>query len=226
MEQKLGLNKLQEKTLELFATSGLKEKFYWAGGTALAAVYLGHRFSEDLDFFSDNKFSFDDVKDFAEDIKSTFHLSNIESRKIYDRWEFLITNDEKVKIEFVWYEHKKLRERKRWQGIMVDSLDDIAANKVMALFDRNDVKDLFDLYFLMIKRQYSVKRLLNLESKKFGLSLTSDSFWSECFKPLKDLENIRPFLLVNDRSAQDKLLKEIRDYFAEYSARYLHSILE
>lgn len=34
----------------------LKENFYFTGGTALSAVYLQHRESEDLDFFSGEKF--------------------------------------------------------------------------------------------------------------------------------------------------------------------------
>lgn len=34
----------------------LKENFYFTGGTALSAVYLHHRLSEDLDFFSEKKF--------------------------------------------------------------------------------------------------------------------------------------------------------------------------
>ena len=34
----------------------LKQNFYFTGGTALSSVYLSHRLSEDLDFFSQEKF--------------------------------------------------------------------------------------------------------------------------------------------------------------------------
>jgi len=50
------LNALQRQVLDLFARSALREKFYWTGGTLLSAVYLHHRRSEDLDFFSDSPF--------------------------------------------------------------------------------------------------------------------------------------------------------------------------
>ena len=35
--------------------------FYLSGGTALAEFYLHHRFSEDLDFFSEEEFESEDV---------------------------------------------------------------------------------------------------------------------------------------------------------------------
>ena len=35
-----------------------KSDFYFTGGTALSFFYLQHRYSEDLDFFSERKFSF------------------------------------------------------------------------------------------------------------------------------------------------------------------------
>jgi len=41
--------------------------------------------------------------------------------------------------------------------VLVDSLEDIAANKIMALFDRNDPKDLVDLYFFLTKKNIKLK---------------------------------------------------------------------
>ena len=34
----------------------LNKQFYFTGGTALSAIYLHHRESEDLDFFSESDF--------------------------------------------------------------------------------------------------------------------------------------------------------------------------
>ncbi|WP_084327074.1 nucleotidyl transferase AbiEii/AbiGii toxin family protein [Desulfofundulus thermocisternus] len=39
-----------QKALELLSSAGLLRDFYLAGGTALA-LHLGHRLSDDLDFF-------------------------------------------------------------------------------------------------------------------------------------------------------------------------------
>lgn len=39
----------------------ITENFYLSGGTALAEFYLGHRLSEDLDFFSEKEFDPDAI---------------------------------------------------------------------------------------------------------------------------------------------------------------------
>src|SRR5260370_20028623 len=44
-----------EATLEMLRDASLLEGFYLAGGTALA-LHLGHRTSEDLDFFAEDLF--------------------------------------------------------------------------------------------------------------------------------------------------------------------------
>jgi predicted nucleotidyltransferase component of viral defense system len=51
------LTRDQKDLLLRFRDSPLCRRFYLTGGTALAAFYLHHRLSEDLDFFSENVFS-------------------------------------------------------------------------------------------------------------------------------------------------------------------------
>jgi len=46
------LTDFQKAFLRLFANLPDQERFYLTGGTALAAYYLGHRLSYDLDLFS------------------------------------------------------------------------------------------------------------------------------------------------------------------------------
>lgn len=222
----VGLNSIQKRTLELFAASPLAKRFYWTGGTLLSVVYLRHRTSEDLDFFSDKPFTLKDVEGFIETLKQSLGLPKVQSDKIHDRLEFLIHNKEKVRIEFVLYEHSSLKPRGMWRGILIDSFQDIAVNKTMALFDRVQVKDLFDLYFLLTEKKVKVSFLLAGVEKKFGIKLVEDSFWSSCLKSLDDLDNMMPFLLLKDKKSQENLLTEIKDYFTKNSAAFLHRVLE
>jgi len=124
-------------------------------------------------------------------------------------------------MEFVFYEHPKIKSRKKWQGIFIDSLEDIAANKVMAFFDRNDSKDLIDLYFLLVKKKFKVKNLLRLVERKFGVKLTESSFWSESLKSLKDIKAISPLLIVKNKKEKQKIIDEIQNYFTSHSTGYL-----
>ncbi|MCZ7666433.1 MAG: nucleotidyl transferase AbiEii/AbiGii toxin family protein [Chloroflexi bacterium] len=45
------MTSFQKELLKVIGRSSLGDNFYLTGGTALAAFYLQHRFSEDLDFF-------------------------------------------------------------------------------------------------------------------------------------------------------------------------------
>lgn len=145
---------LQKKALGFFQKSPMAKKFYWTGGTVLAAFYLHHRRSQNLDFFSDSPINYDEIIKFVRFLKKELPLKELQEKKIFDRWEFILRNKEELRLEFVHYEHPKLRPRKQWRGIELDSLEDIATNKVMAFFDRNDPKDLVDLYFLLTKGGY------------------------------------------------------------------------
>jgi len=47
------LTPFQETLLKEIGRSTLNEVFFLTGGTALSAFFLQHRYSEDLDFFTD-----------------------------------------------------------------------------------------------------------------------------------------------------------------------------
>lgn len=63
------LTQRQKQLLGLFASNlNIKKHFYLSGGTALAEYYLHHRFSEDLDFFSEEEVSPMSIQIFIKDI--------------------------------------------------------------------------------------------------------------------------------------------------------------
>ena len=65
------LNKPQKDFLELFKQNNfLVKKFYLTGGTALAAFYLYHRYSEDIDFFSEEEVDLLPIDAFLKNIKN------------------------------------------------------------------------------------------------------------------------------------------------------------
>ncbi len=213
----MNLLPIQEKVLKIFKKTRLKNNFYWTGGTLLSSFYLHHRKSYDLDFFTKSDFGYKDLSDFFNLLKKEIKIKKIEEKKIFNRYEFFIHNKEEARVDFVKYDYKNIGERKKWKGIVIDSLDDIAANKGMAFFDRNDPKDLFDLYFILTKKKYSVKNILNLTKKKFGIEFAESSFWSESFKKSKELEKIKPLILVNDKN----IARKIKDYFEKNAFYYI-----
>jgi len=220
------LTPLQKEVLVLFGKSPLRDKFYWTGGTLLSVVYLHHRRSEDLDFFSDEPFSHNDIIGFLRDVKEKAKLNFVEEKKVFDRWEFFLHNAEEVRLEFAHYDHPRLKERETWNGIFIDSFDDIATNKLMALFDRNEPKDIVDLYFLLTKGRYAVEQLLRFVEQKFGVRFEKSAVWSETFKGMGELDNLQPLLLGKTEKEKRQVLEKVKSYFRKYSKEFLDRELE
>src|SRR3989338_1124745 len=63
----------------------LTKNFYLTGGTALTAFYLRHRYSEDLDFFSEKEFDVSGINIFFNQLKADFGIKKIDFQQSYNR---------------------------------------------------------------------------------------------------------------------------------------------
>jgi len=159
----------QRSLLRSFSGSDLRFSFYLTEGTALSAFYLFHRLSEDLDFFSEEQI---DVELILAFLKSVPHVVHVQYERKFDRKMFLLqhANGQLLKVEFTTYPFQRCGQRLVVEGISIDSLEDILANKVMALTDRRDSKDYVDLFFGLKKNpEISVGELLQAAETKFGI---------------------------------------------------------
>lgn len=218
----------QETVLKILARHELAKKFYWSGGTLLSHHYLHHRLSFDLDFFTDHPFNYDELTPFLHNVKSVFHDKITQSR-IYERWEFVLSGSNRdLRFEFVHYNHEKKRLAPLTQlyGVLIDSLPDLAANKTMAYIDRNEPKDLLDVYTLLIRKKFTVNKLLALVEQKFGAQFPEFLFWSESTKSLERLETLKPYFLFTDVNKQEAMLTKIKHFFLDHGRDYLAKRLE
>ncbi|TSC96513.1 MAG: hypothetical protein CEN88_332 [Candidatus Berkelbacteria bacterium Licking1014_2] len=220
--KEFSLTKLQKIILSTMAESELKDDFYWTGGTALAYFYLQHRRSLDIDLFSEKPFSYETITPIVKTISQKTKLKKIQEKRIFDRWEFFLSDGEEIRLEFVHYDFPTLNQKREWQGIWVDSATDMAANKTMALIDRHDPKDAFDIYFLLTKLKYSPQKLLKLARQKFGGDFPPSLFWSNCLTGANQLQTIQPLMLEQN---PQKLVRKIAAYFEKQAAESLRSIL-
>lgn len=172
MAQKTLITKDQRTVLDLLAKKKvLNQQLYLTGGTALAEFYLHHRKSYDVDLFSDNPVNILAITRFVKTIEKTLKTPPAAYEKVHDRHGYLLqTKNGALKVEFVHYQFPALQKRWRTQGILIDSLKDIAVNKLFATLDRKEPKDLVDLFFIL-KEKFSMKGLLQGVEKKFGLKI-------------------------------------------------------
>lgn len=166
------LNRFQQKVLHDFKKSSLNGKFYLSGGTALAEFYLHHRFSEDLDFFTQEELNIDELKRFINAVCKKIAVKKIEFQHGYGLYAFFITSKigEKHKIDFGQYPFAPIEQLKNIDGISVESLFDIAVNKAQTIAFRPRLRDFIDLYCIIQQKPcWDFQELLKKSFEKFEM---------------------------------------------------------
>lgn len=155
------INNLPPRTrglLEKISSKKFIRNFYLAGGTA-AAIFLGHRRSDDLDFFSEQEFNTPLL------IKNLKKISRFEGLKTAENT--LAGRLAGIKISFFTLPYKLLEKPFHYKNLSVAGLNDLATMKILAISDRGTRRDFIDLYFLCQKIK-SLEDFLFLFQKKFG----------------------------------------------------------
>lgn len=164
------LNKDQEKFLEFVIKEPyLLKRFYWTGGTVLSEFYLKHRESYDIDLFSKHQeIHLPSINKFI-----TIVGSKMNSRKIIHRQYLglhtytLFLEQRQLKIDFNYYPFRRINQKGIWKGLKIDSLEDIAANKIQAISTNPRERDFVDLFFIFKKKKFNLKKLIILAKTKF-----------------------------------------------------------
>jgi predicted nucleotidyltransferase component of viral defense system len=131
--------------------------FYLAGGTALT-LYLGHRRSVDLDFFSSQPFHEDTLIANLQSIPG-FSVISKSPQTVY-------IHVSGTKVSFIGYQYPLLFPLADFRGIAVAEVRDIACMKLSALASRGSRRDFVDLY--VVAREYGIPQLLDLFRSKFA----------------------------------------------------------
>ncbi|NUO84140.1 nucleotidyl transferase AbiEii/AbiGii toxin family protein [candidate division KSB1 bacterium] len=194
----------QKSNLELLGAMPEIEKFYLAGGTALALL-IGHRYSEDLDFFTEQKF---DTQRF---LKKLLALPNCQKQSVSKGTVYIVLNG--VRSSFIYYQYPLIDQPilSPWQ-IQLASVIDIGAMKVNAIGGRGVRRDFVDLYFLVQSR--SLPQIWEDFKKRYantGLSMehvkTSLSYFGDAeIDPMPNM--IKP---VNWKKVREFFEKESKD---------------
>lgn len=212
MEQTI-LTPEQRIVLELFASEpDLQKEYYLTGGTALSEYYLQHRDSDDLDFFTNKKTDALLIETFIHKLTQQLQTPPARMERIHDRRLFFVPlRGGELKIEFTLYPFPAL-EKSSWKnGVLIDSLRDISANKLAALLDRFEPKDFVDLYFLL--KNQSLEKVRSDVEKKFGLTVSSLLLGSELAKArrIEILPRMRKNITIEElKKFFTKLAQELR----------------
>lgn len=176
--------------------------FYLSGGTGLS-LQIGHRESEDLDFFAQHTFRPQalekELQAFGE-----LHQTQLEEGT-------LNTFLEKVKLQFLEYPYPLLEPFVDWNGILLSSVLDIACTKLQTISMRGSKKDFVDLYFLLQK--YSLPELLDATRKKYQHSNYSQAHILKSLVYFVDAEGQpmpRLHLPIEWEGVKEKMIQEVK----------------
>jgi hypothetical protein len=168
------LTPIQRAFVEAFARLPEQERFYLAGGTALAEFYLGHRLSFDLDFFTPEAALILPQSYQIEALGEQAGLTVSVIRRFSTYVEFLIAQgDESLKVDLAQdspfrFEPPQLSEA----GIWVNDLPDLKVDKLLAYYGRAEPRDAVDLYIIL--QRNDLEDLLRLAAQK---DLGFDLYW-------------------------------------------------
>jgi predicted nucleotidyltransferase component of viral defense system len=164
------LSKNQIDLLSLLAKENtITDNFYLTGGTALAEFYLHHRLSEDLDFFSENEFEPQAISALLKKIQKAAGIKKVSYEQSFNRNLFFLTlKDDSIKTEFTYFPFTRIDIKQKFGKLSVDSLLDIAVNKIFTIYQKPRSRDFIDLYcILQEKPDFTIDDLAEKAQIKF-----------------------------------------------------------
>jgi predicted nucleotidyltransferase component of viral defense system len=205
------LTKNTESVLDALDNSGVTKNFYLAGGTALA-LYFGHRFSIDLDWFAQ---SFDYTLSFRQKLEKLGKLGvDSESEKTFNG------SLDNVKVSFFEYPYPLIAPKTKYgKNIFLAGLPDIAAMKMEAIASRGSYKDFIDIYFLL--QEYSLEQMLSFVHKKYSNIEYNEAHLLKALTYFVDAQGTQEPEMIQKTSWEEvtkKIKTEVQNYFKQKEA--------
>ena len=138
------------------------------------------------------------------------------NRNIY---QLIFTKKDFLKAEFTYFPFESVDKRIEKDGLIIDSLKDIAINKIFTIIQNPRGRDYYDLYFILKKTNWDLTDLLKLARIKFDYRIDYLQIGSQLirFNEFKDdpiiidkknyLKEIDIFFKDISNNLKDKIIK-------------------
>ena len=169
-------------------------------------MYLHHRKSADLDFFLARELEPSDLRAVLRVLREGNF--RVEARSVPPRTMLILSARGRNvgHVDFSYFPYDPVAAPKRWRGLRVDAIEDMAVNKVQAVLTRARDRDFVDLYFILREGpEQDVERLLSLARAKFD-SGASRVTLAECLLRAEQIEELPKMI----RSVS---LAKLREFF-------------
>jgi hypothetical protein len=176
-------------------------KFYLGGGNGLA-MQLGHRISEDFDFFTTEKFQPDLLSRSLEN-KYEYQETMISAGTLY-------CNIEGVKTSFIFYQIPLIYPVVKFGKIEIADWQDIMAEKFKVLSQRGSRKDFHDVYACFNIRNLSIAEGISILKRRFAETNINYYHILKSLVYFEDAENEPQLILLKPVAWQT-----VKDFFKQ-----------
>src|SRR3989344_5335581 len=115
----------------------ITKRFYLTGGTALSEFYLQHRLSHDIDLFTETaEVNQRVIEAFLKKVSPKLEVKQIKRSQFLGLFSYILVykDGEELKVDFNYYPFPRINKGKKYKNLEIDSLYDIAVNKVHTIF--------------------------------------------------------------------------------------------
>jgi len=176
------------------------QRFYFTGGTALAEFYLQHRISEDLDFFSEKKeINPIPISQFIGAKSEILGLEKFETKRVLGLYSFFLhfKDKEVLKVDFNYYPFLRIEKGIKFGNLQINSIYDIAVDKVHTISMKPRARDFIDIYFIIKEKGYILYKLLMDAKAKFDWDINPIELGSRLLEATKVSDYPRMLKKVN-----------------------------
>ncbi len=177
----------------------ITRSFYWTGGTPLAEFYLRHRLSDDIDLFCEKKeVNQALVESFLKKISPQLSIQKIVRSQFLGlvSYKLIFKDKEELKVDFNYYPFPRIEKGVRFGNLEIDSLYDIAANKMHTMFMRARPRDYIDIYYILRSKNYSLQKIILDAKAKFDWDIDPMTLSSQFIQAKDVKEKELPKMLV------------------------------
>lgn len=208
-----------QDALHLIGKLEFISRFYLAGGTGLA-LHFGHRFSVDLDFFSN------DVDSVGPDERSVLRslLDDPTLEITYDKDSTFVANWHNVGISFFRLNlYPLVTPTLLVVNVPLASVEEIGAMKLAAIIDRGTRKDMVDLYYIL--QRVSLDSLFQVAAVKYAKVRSFPVSATRALTYFVDAESF-PMPQMIDKTSWSKMKKFLETKAIEAGRKRLEDLWE
>lgn len=187
----------------------LTKNYYWTGGTVLSEFYLHHRESEDIDLFTEDKEVYlPSVEKFIQKFAKKNRPKEITHTSYLGLESFKLTFPNFIfKVDFNYYPFPRIDKGKKWKNIKVDSLLDIAVNKIHTISMRPRTRDFVDIFFILKKVNFDLNYLILQAKAKFDWHIDPIQLGHKLLKVITMKDYPKMLVPFNPKEMEDFFLQ-------------------